>query len=243
MGNCVVYPIPLFRTEGDMSRITYRLNIGRPLTLVNYVWYIAGAKEKVLVDAGGSSEFLLQFRGIAAQDIQSLDHGLSKLGISADEIDLVILTHLHHDHVAQAFHFPKAKMLVQKDELEFARNPHPFAAGLYHREFIDGLNFEIVNGDVEISEDISVMRTAGHTPGGQSVKIRTSLGTVIISGLCTCQENFAPPPPVDKTTPIVIPTVHTDPFKAYDSMIRIKQVADIVVPIHDAKFQQGGSIP
>jgi glyoxylase-like metal-dependent hydrolase (beta-lactamase superfamily II) len=52
-------------------------------------------------------------------------------------ISSISLTHLHHDHVAEAFRFPKAKFLVQKIELEFAQKPHPSVAAQYNRKFVD----------------------------------------------------------------------------------------------------------
>lgn len=243
MGQCLIYPIPLFRTKGDMSRITYRQNTGRSLDLVNYAWYIEGADRKIIVDTGGSSEFFSKVRGIPTHHIQTLGTGLNKLGIRPNEVDLVIFTHLHTDHVAQAHQFQNAKMLVQRDELEFARNPHPLFAEMYHKEFFNNLTFETIDGDLEISDQVAIIRTPGHSKGGQSVIVKTSQGIVIISGLCICEENINPPPSVNKTMPVVIPTIHTDPVEAYDSLVRIKQMANIVIPIHDERLQQVFSIP
>jgi len=209
--------------------------------LPGYVWYIEGAGERILVDAGVDVEYMWNERKIPARDIQTVDSGLGKFGISPDDIDLVILTHLHQDHVALASHFSKARFLVQKDELEFAQNPHPVFSVSYEKRFYEGLNFDVIDGDIRISEEISVLKTPGHTPGGQSASIKTAQGVVIIAGLCSIRDNFEPPPPT--TLPVITPGIHTNPLEAYDSLVRIKEMADIVVPLHDTRFQNVDSIP
>jgi len=231
--NCIIHPIPLFQTMGDKSRQTYRLNLGQQLALVNYVWYIDGTKERILIDAGGSAEYFRRF-GIPVEEIQTLDSGLNKVGVSFSDIDLIILTHLHTDHIAQASRFPKAKFLIQKDELEFGRNPHPAIASSYVQEFFKRLNFVILNGDTKICDGLSVIKTPGHTQGGQSVCVETAQGTIIISGLCTIRENFDPPSPISDTMAVIVPTIHTNVLDAYDSLIKIKKLADIVLPLHDS---------
>lgn len=221
----------------------YKFGYGEPLALTNYVWYIEGTKEKTLVDAGGSGDFFSKVRGVPVEYIQTLDAGLSKLGVSCSDIDLIILTHLHHDHVAQASRFSKARFLIQKEELQFAYKPHPVLASAYVQEFFKGLNFEVVDGDVKICDEISVIKTPGHSPAGQSVLIKTTQGIAIISGLCTTRENFKPPLPLPSGMSVIPPTTHMNVMDAYDSLVRIKQIADIVVPLHDSEYPQEKSIP
>ena len=211
MANCIIRPIPIVRTLEDRSRMTYRLNMGEKINFANYAWYIEGAREKTLVDTGGTIEFFAK-QGALDKAIQTLDTGLSNLGVGFDDVELVILTHLHQDHVAQAPRFTKARFLVQKDELEFALNPHPAVAVSFNKEYFEGLNFEIISGDIKISDEISVISTPGHTPGGQSVCVKTAQGTVVIAGLCSLFENFEPPPPLNETMPVIAPTYHSAPL-------------------------------
>jgi len=242
VADCIIYPIPLVQLKHDKSMMTYRLNIGQPLYCANYAWYIEGPKEKILVDTGGASELFAE-RGQLDKVIQTLDTGLSKLGVSFNDIDLVILTHLHHDHVAHARRFPKARFIVQKDELEFAQNPHPAVATPFYKEFFDGLNFEVIEGDTSICEEISVLSTPGHTPGGQSVSIDTAQGKAIISGICSSRVNFEPPEPFNRTMPVFPYGVLVNLFDMYDSLLRIKEAADIIVPIHEPEYVQRSQIP
>ena len=243
MAGCVIHPIPLVEVKLEKSLITYGLHFGQLATLIGYIWYIEGARDRILVDATGGVEYMSRVRGIPAKNIQTLDAGIGRLGIGPDDIDLVIVTHLHFDHVAQAGQFPKAKLLIQRDELEFAQNPHPAAASGYPKEFFEGLDFEVISGDTRICEEVSVLSTPGHSPGGQSVSVKTAQGIAIIAGLCTIWENFEPASPMKETTPVIAPGINTNSLDAYDSLLRIKELADIVVPLHDPEFQQKSSIP
>ena len=243
MAHCTIHPIPLLETRIDKSLMTYRLNFGQPIRSISYVWYIRGLKEKILVDAGASAEYFSTVRGMPAKEIQTLDSALRKQGVDFRDIDLIILTHLHHDHVANARRFPKAKFLVQKIELEFAQKPHPSVATQYNRKFLDGLNFEVISGDTKICDELSILYTPGHSPGGQSVSVKTIKGTAVIAGLCTIRENYSPPPELEKNAPVITPGMHTNVLEAYDSVIRIKEMADMIIPIHEAEFQQKNCIP
>jgi len=240
--NCIVRPIPLVKYRHPHLRPTSRLSCSQLIPKICYVWYIEGTRENILVDAGSDAEHFSK-RGVPGQDIQSLKSGLNKVGTSVDDIDLVILTHLHPDHVVKARCFPKARFLIQKDELDFARNPHPAASGFYLREFFDGLDFEIISGDAKICEEVSVFRTPGHTPGGQSVSIKTAQGIVVISGICTTRDNFEPTQPLIKTAPVIPPGLFISLFDVYGSLLKIKEIADIVIANHDAAYEQISSVP
>ncbi|MEM1586472.1 MAG: MBL fold metallo-hydrolase [Candidatus Bathyarchaeia archaeon] len=79
--------------------------------------------------------------------------------------------------------------------------------------------------------------TPSHTSGCQSVMIGTSKGKVIISGYV--RENFEPRiaalsaiPPGMSILPIIPPGVHTDVLQAYDSALRIKKLADVIIPFN-----------
>jgi len=222
--------------------MTYMANLGQPVCLVGYIWYVEDTK-KILVDSGGTVEQLTK-NGLPAYELQTLDSGLKKLGITVNDIDLIIQTHLHLDHVALASRFPNAHVIVQKRELDFARNPHPIWEGLYDRKLFENLNFEVIDGDLRISEDINILFTPGHSPGGQSVSVKTETGTAVITGLCSILDNYNPSPlPDGKTIAALAPTIHSDLFQAYDSIARIKELADMILPIHDPTFLSKESIP
>jgi len=60
---------------------------------------------------------------------------------------------------------------------------------------------------------------------------------------CSIRENYSPPPQLEKSTPVITPGMHTNALEAYDSVIRIKEMADIIIPTHEPEFQQKSCIP
>ena len=147
MAELTIHPIPLFRKNARFQRalMTYLTNFGKTLTAACYVWLINGTGHRVLVDAGSTAEKLVQRekRPEQAHAIQSIEEGLAEFGLTPEMIDIVILTHLHWDHVQLAKRYENAVFLVQESELFFARDPHPIFAGFYQKSLFDSLNFQI----------------------------------------------------------------------------------------------------
>ncbi len=93
------------------------------------------------------------------------------------------------------------------------------------------------------------MPVPGHTPGCQAVIVDTTAGKAVISGFCSIMENFFPPEDVKTTVtpfatyPVIAPGIHTDLLEAYESVLRIKQIADIIIPMHDPDMAERDRIP
>jgi glyoxylase-like metal-dependent hydrolase (beta-lactamase superfamily II) len=107
--------------------------------------------------------------------------------------------------------------------------------------YADLKNFELVEGDTDIAAGVKTLLTPGHTPGSQSVAVTTDKGTAIISGLCCVSDNLYPPEELG--APVICPGIHTNAAQAFDSLLKVKQMADIAVPLHDVKFSCKGTIP
>ena len=202
----------------------------------NGTFYIEGTKERVIIDAPGNPEEFAKMSVFRIEPIQTFEAALSKVSIAPADVDILIITHLHHDHWFSAKKCTNAKIIVQKDELDFAHSPHPIMAAMYdnppdHR--LDDLDFETVRGDKEIVSGVKVTQTPGHTPGTQSVLIESDKGPIILAGWCSIQENFEPPEPIRARMPVIPPGIHVNAAQAYDSALRIKQTAKRVVAIHE----------
>ena len=104
-------------------------------------------------------------------------------------------------------------------------------------DLLEGLNVETVEGDFELMEGINLYLTPGHTPGGQSIAVRTSSGLALIPGFCCNEKNF----PSDG--PAVAPGVHTDAISGYESAQKVRKMADILLPLHDISLGRRKSIP
>ena len=243
MAKLKIYPLPLMKLKSPRGILTYLVNMGDAAETYASIWYIEGAKERILIDAGGSAETMVR-RGHSAEHIASPADALKRVGFTPDEINIIICTHLHNDHMELGHLYKNAKFIIQKKELEANFNPHPLEAPrCVPKNLLERLDFQVVDGDAKIVEGVRVLFTPGHTRGGQSVLVDTAKGKVIVSGLCTTRDNFEPPEPIRKLMPVIPPGIHLDAREAFDSLMRIKQQADIVVPLHDPEFALQSHIP
>jgi glyoxylase-like metal-dependent hydrolase (beta-lactamase superfamily II) len=110
---------------------------------------------------------------------------LEKLGYQAEDIDLVVNTHLHFDHCGGNTYknekgedvptFPKARYIIQKGEWEYALHPSERDKPSYLEQNFLPLEkhgfLQLVDGDKEISEGVEIIVVPGHTSRHQCVKV------------------------------------------------------------------------
>jgi N-acyl homoserine lactone hydrolase len=106
----------------------------------------------------------------------------------------------------------------------------------YPREYYEKVKWEVIEGDQKIVDGVEVMLTPGHSPGTQSVAVNTPKGRAIICGMCCLDQNLFPPPAVLKLQEVIPTTIVYNAMQDYDSMLRIKREADIVVTSHASKY-------
>lgn len=135
---------------------------------------------------------------------------IQSIGVSCEDIDTVILTHLHWDHCYHLDQFPNAVFYAHEKEIAFALDPIP----LYYKSYeapqmgivrpFEHITFRACKGDMEILDGIRVFETPGHSPGHMAVEVDTSDGCYIIGGDCAFRlDNFSPIPEIqyDVTPP------------------------------------------
>jgi len=243
MQNHIIYPIALCEGPRDNTHFAYRSERRDVCNTACYIWYIESPDAKIIVDAGDNAADFLA-KDAPETDIISVEDGLSKFRLKPDDIDIVIVTHLHCDHIALAYLYKKARFIVQKRELGYAQNPHPIDAVLYDRNTFDGLNWEVIDGNKEIVPGISVLLTPGHSPGGQSVEVSTSAGKAVITGFCSTRDTFSPTKAMKRRGwEATIPLIHQDALQTYDSVLEVKHRADIIIPLHEPGYIGKISIP
>jgi glyoxylase-like metal-dependent hydrolase (beta-lactamase superfamily II) len=128
-----------------------------------------------------------------------LTRNLAAIGVAPDEIDWVILTHLHFDHAGGATRvdgsgescptFPRARHVVQRAEWEDARENIRELAGAYNFDDFVPLEeaglLELVEGDVEVAPGVTTHLTGGHTRGHQIVRLESGgISAVCIADMC-----------------------------------------------------------
>lgn len=117
---------------------------------------------------------------------------LKNLGFEAEDIDIVINTHLHFDHCGGNTHrnergeflptFPKARYVIQRGEWDYALHPCYRDKPSYMSENFTPLEkhglLRLVDGEAEVTQGVEVVLAPGHTSRHQCVKI-TSEGKVL----------------------------------------------------------------
>ncbi|WP_018465922.1 MBL fold metallo-hydrolase [Calidithermus timidus] len=111
---------------------------------------------------------------------------LASLGVWPEDIAWVINTHLHFDHAGLNTRleggrllptFPKARYVVQKQELEDATHPHERSRASYLPENIEPVLeadlFEVVEGEAELLGGLRLIPVPGHTLGMQAVELES----------------------------------------------------------------------
>lgn len=237
MREYVIHPMVVGINETDQGIMTYLKGYGKRIYLPIYVFFLEGGPEKILVDTG-LEQFMVP-EGVEEKcgfKVQEFEDALGGFGLKPEDIDIIIHTHLHNDHCENDYKCTNAKVYVQRREYEFFQNPHPIDHR-YFPDLLDGVEVMQVDGDAEIVEGIQVLLTPGHTVGGQSIVVNTSQGKAVITGFCCNEQNFP------AKGPIVPSGVHINVIDAYESTRRVKELADIIIPLHDLSVGRQRSIP
>jgi glyoxylase-like metal-dependent hydrolase (beta-lactamase superfamily II) len=149
----------------------------------------------VLVDTGAGDKESEKFYGIYGIENApvggvgptQLESALAEAGFSADDVTVVINSHLHFDHAggntrrggdgAPVPSFVKARYVVRRGEWEWAHHTNERTAASYFAHNYDPLQaagrLELVDDDREILPGISLRRTPGHTPHHQGILVES----------------------------------------------------------------------
>jgi glyoxylase-like metal-dependent hydrolase (beta-lactamase superfamily II) len=104
---------------------------------------------------------------------------LARHGVAPQDVDVVVHTHLHVDHVGWDGAFPNARYVVHEDDWAFFMTDESVAKRPHLREKVLPLaRVERVAGETEVVPGVRLLPTAGHTPGHMSVRV----GEVVVLG-------------------------------------------------------------
>jgi len=225
----------------DKSMMTYQHGYGESYTIPIYCWYLEGGDKKILVDTGEMNPIRSEDREKAiGGKIYTFEEGLARRGLKPEDIDIVIHTHLHNDHCENDYKCVNAEFYVHEKEMERIHNFHPLDFR-YLEDYIEDVEengqIRMVSGDQEIVSGIQVMHTPAHTDGGLTILIDTARGKAAITGFCVIDENFNPPKEIKAMEMEVIPPgTHVNVYEAYDILLRVREQADILLPLHEPRF-------
>lgn len=109
--------------------------------------------------------------------------GLKRFGLQPADIDMVVCTHCHHDHMGSAFRIPGADLVMGEGEADFCEELYG-TAETEARLAVMGSLIEVGRGqELELMPGVVAISTPGHTPGHISVMAETDDGRrVLVAG-------------------------------------------------------------
>lgn len=108
--------------------------------------------------------------------------GLRKLGVTPEQVDALVLTHLHWDHMQNLDLFPNATIYLHPAELAYARGRGDWATMRYLGPVLAERQVELVEEGYLLEPGVSVLDTPGHTGGSLTLVVETPEGTVGVCG-------------------------------------------------------------
>lgn len=143
----------------------------------------------VLVDTGMGDKRDAKFAEMYAVDrSRTLLRSMAELGMKPEDVDYVILSHLHFDHAGGATRreingdvtptFPKATYIIQEGMWNEALEPNPRTKGSYLKEDFTELRLmgrvKFVKGDEEVTRGVRCRLTGGHVRHHQGVEVESN---------------------------------------------------------------------
>jgi glyoxylase-like metal-dependent hydrolase (beta-lactamase superfamily II) len=153
-----------------------------------YVWVIRGEGRLVVVDTGFGAEAAAERGRILLHEPAGLLHAI---GIAADQVEHVVLTHLHYDHAGSLDAFPNAIFHLQDEEMRYATG-RPMCHACFQAPFnvrdvlkavglVHGGRVRFHDGTSELFPGITLHRIGGHTGGLQVVRVSTARGPLVLA--------------------------------------------------------------
>jgi glyoxylase-like metal-dependent hydrolase (beta-lactamase superfamily II) len=179
------------------------------------VTYIESDNHKILFDTGGPN-----VRSAICKHLQYI-------GVSPEEISILVISHFHDDHVRNFDYFPKARILLHEVEANWAlTEPDDFAIPQHLFPALQKTGrLELIKKDSEILPGIATMLVPGHTPGSMAIVLRSSdMPVTVITGDAVKNLSELATGKVDKSDD------HTASAK---SIKKIRDIAEVVIPGHD----------
>ena len=200
-----------------------------------FVWMARSGSKTWVIDTG--------FNQAAADKrkrefLRCPTQGLKLLGVDASEVEDVIITHLHYDHVGNFDLFPKARFHLQDSEMAYATGRYmanPFFSHAFEEDEVVAMvrnvykgRVSFYDGDVEIAPNISLHHVGGHTKGLQVVRLWTQKGWLV---LASDASHYAANMNERRPFPIVVDVAQM--IDGWDKMKKLVDDPAYIIPGHD----------
>ena len=201
-----------------------------------FIWLLKSGDHLILVDSGyDQAEAKRRDRPILREPAEAL----AEIGINADQIKTLVVTHLHYDHAGGLAQFPNAMLHLQAAEMNYATGPcmchatlqMPFSAEhvceVVKRVYSGRVVFH--DGDGVVADGVSVHCIGGHSRGLQAVRVRTASGWLCLaSDASHYYENVFQ----GKPFPIVVDM--QDMLDGFEGISGLASDRSLIIPGHDS---------
>lgn len=206
-----------------------------------FTWVVVSDGVPVMFDTGFTRQEA-ERRGNRVYEATPIEL-LGVLGFAAADVPLVVLSHLHYDHTGFLDAYPKARIAVQRAEVDFWEGPishrgafahlRPDADLLALRALIDARRVDLLDGDLQLTPTIGVHAVGGHTAGTQVLRVETGHGPVV---LASDASHFYDNVEGDRPYGTLHDVQRT--YEAFDRLFELAGPGGVIVPGHDPRVAE-----
>ncbi len=160
----------------------------RELTMDYFLWVARNADRIVLIDCGfNEGSGARRNRTMLCPPVEAL----RQIGVDAEEVTQLIVTHAHYDHIGNLLSFPAARVVIADREFAFwssSLSRKPLFMNSAEEADIDALvqlrdagRVGFVSGRASVAPGIEVVEIGGHTPGQLAVIVGTGRGQTVLA--------------------------------------------------------------
>jgi glyoxylase-like metal-dependent hydrolase (beta-lactamase superfamily II) len=164
---------------------------------------------------------------------------LARLGVDPSAVELLVISHIHYDHVGNLHLFPNARMPVARAELEFwmsdpvaqrpqfAAHADPDAIEVLRRAAAEE-RLELIEDRAEVAPGITAVRLGGHAPGQLVFEVAGERGPIVLASDAIHYDYE-----LEHERPFGIFTDLADMYRGYRTLREYAASGSAVVPGHD----------
>jgi len=206
-----------------------------PMPMDYFVWAVIGEDRTFVVDTGFDAP-MAKKRG--REYLQTPAEGLKTIGVDAEKVEDVIITHMHYDHCGNHAMFPVARYHLQDKEMQYCTGrsmTHRVAKFPFEEEDVIAMIRRLYggrvvfhDGDEELAPGLSIHHVGGHTMGMQVVRVNTRRGYVVLAS--DSSHYYAN---IERGIPYPLMFNVTEVLEGYRKVYSLASSREHVIPGHD----------
>jgi glyoxylase-like metal-dependent hydrolase (beta-lactamase superfamily II) len=206
-----------------------------PLAMDYYIWVIRNQERTIVVDCGFGKE---EGERRGRTYLRSPAECLALVGVRPEEVEDVVITHMHYDHAGNLPMFPKARFHIQDSEMAYVTGramTHPFLRHSFVLSEVQEMLAMVYgdravfhDGDDDLFDGITLHHLPGHARGLMAVRVHTKRGWVVLASDTAHYYESIEKEPVFQTHENVF-----DMLESYRKLLKLGGEVTRIVPGHD----------